>query len=283
MMRVMFCVLSLLLLLTVQQAQADKSKGKVLVVLSSADTITLKGGVKHKTGFFLNELGVPLHEIVAAGFTPVFADPLGNTPAMDKNSDSVGFFGGNEKEYKEIKAFVEGLTGLKSPEKLSSVIAEGLSDYAGVFIPGGHAPMEDLSHDPDLGRVLRYFHEHNQPTALICHGPIALLSTLKNPDQFQRHLIAGNEKQASKAAGAWTYKGYKMTIFSTAEEESAEKTLLGAKVRFYPESALKAAGGQVEIAGPSQSQVVVDRELITGQNPNSDSALAKKFIAAMSK
>jgi putative intracellular protease/amidase len=42
------------------------------------------------------------------------------------------------------------------------------------YVPGGHAPMQDLLADPALGRLLRAFHAEGKTTALVCHGPIAL-------------------------------------------------------------------------------------------------------------
>ncbi|MNF17287.1 hypothetical protein D3C80_2206950 [compost metagenome] len=43
------------------------------------------------------------------------------------------------------------------------------------------------------------------------------------------------------------------------------------------------AGGKMQFVAPWQPGVVVDRELITGQNPFSDHALASAFIAALDK
>ena len=40
----------------------------------------------------------------------------------------------------------------------------------------GHAPLEDLKLNKDLGRILLHFHAAQRPTAIICHAPIALLS-----------------------------------------------------------------------------------------------------------
>ena len=40
--------------------------------------------------------------------------------------------------------------------------------------------MMDLLDDPDAGIVMRHFHETSKPTAVLCHGPISLLSALPN-------------------------------------------------------------------------------------------------------
>lgn len=45
-----------------------------------------------------------------------------------------------------------------------------------VLLVAGHAPLEDLKADKDLGRILMHFHNKQRPTGIICHAPIALLS-----------------------------------------------------------------------------------------------------------
>lgn len=113
--------------------------------------------------------------------------------------------------------------------------------------------MEDLGNDPELGRILKHFHEHNKPTAVICHGPIALLS-------------AGE-----------TYKGYKATCYANKEELSNE-LLWGGKLRKC-EDALKEGGLEVETAVlPLGEKVVRDRELVSGENPTSADTLGKRFV-----
>ncbi len=239
---------------------------KVLVVFSSESKITVvKDGkpVEHPTGFFLSELMVPLKAIKAAGFEPVFASPKGGAPVMDKVSDSAFWFGNDEVEYRAVRSQFEALR----PEvhTLAEIRKQGLGEYAGIFLPGGHAPMEDLYKDAELGAILRWFHAAGKPTALICHAPIALLS--------------------AREGDSWIYQGYRMTAFSTKEEkqeEPGEDNVLGGFVKFYPDEALDAAGGLVVVrARKWQSNVVVDRELITGQNPFSDHALAEALVKAL--
>ena len=82
-------------------------------------------------------------------------------------------------------------------------------------------------------------------------------------------------------AKGWIYAGYKMTIFSTAEEEQREPMEIGGKVLFYPDVALRTAGGEVSVLAPWKSYVIQDRELISGQNPFSDQALLKLLLPAL--
>lgn len=265
-------------------------QGKVLVVLSSAKALTLKDGVQHATGFYMNELGVPLQALIKAGFEPVYVNPQGNQPAMDVSSDKPALFA-SAAEYNAVKELLKD-PKLAHPQKLSGIAAGDLNQYVGIFVPGGHAPMEDLWKDASLGKILRHFHSKNQPTALICHGPIALLSTLNKPEELGKALEASHsasDNDTKKTAAEkpvtskelWTYQGYRMTVFSDAEEKPNEPTALGGYMKFYPEDALRAAGAKLQIAPAKKSKVVQDRELITGQNPFSDKELAAAFLKAL--
>jgi len=46
-----------------------------------------------------------------------------------------------------------------------------------------------------------------------------------------------------------------MTIFSTAEEQQREPLEIGGKVLFYPDFALRTAGGDVSVVEPWKSYV----------------------------
>ena len=72
-----------------------------------------------------------------------------------------------------------------------------------------------------------------------------------------------------------------MTIFSTAEEQQREPQEIGGKVLFYPDFALRTAGGDVSALAPWSSYALQDRELISGQNPFSDQALLKFLLPAL--
>ena len=73
-----------------------------------------------------------------------------------------------------------------------------------------------------------------------------------------------------------------MTIFSTAEEQQREPLEIGGKVLFYPDFALRTAGGGVSVVAPWGGYALQDRELISGQNPFSDEAVLKLLLAALS-
>jgi hypothetical protein len=62
------------------------SKGKVLVVMSSASALDLKEGKTYATGYYLNEFVVPYRKLVEAGYEPVIANPNGDRPVMDSST-----------------------------------------------------------------------------------------------------------------------------------------------------------------------------------------------------
>jgi putative intracellular protease/amidase len=258
------------------------TKGKILVLVSSGHGLPLKDGKVYKgAGYYLNELTVPVRALMEEGYEITFANPKGNTPQMDVNSAIAQFFGGDEARLQDYLKFRDTLTGLKNPTRISDVIASGLDQYDAVFVPGGHGPMMDLLDDPDAGTVLRHFHKTSKPTAVLCHGGISLLAALPNSKEVVAALTAGDVAGARAKAEGWIYSGYKVTVFSTAEEQQREPLEIGGKVLFYPDFALRTAGADVSVVAPWQSYVLQDREVISGQNPFSDQALLKLLLPAL--
>lgn len=266
--------LAVLASLAATAAVAAEPKGQVLVLLSSENQLVLKDGQHYATGYYLNEFGVPADRLLKAGYELVLVTPRGNAPSVDQKSVDPQYFGGDAAEMQRIQQVVAGLPGIDDSLSLDEVLAGDLGQYEGLFIPGGHAPLIDLANNPQVGALLRHFHQAGKPTAAICHGPIALLAAQADPQGYEAALVRGDQP----AAKGWTYQGYRMTIFSDPEEAVFEGSLDGARIRYYPAPAMAAAGGDMQYAKAWQPHVVVDRELITGQNPFSDKALAEALI-----
>lgn len=254
-------------------------KGEVLILLSSETELPLKDNKVFPSGYYLNEFGVPADALIKAGYKLTITTPKGNQPKPDLRSIDPVYFGGDANEMKRIQQVVEYLTMPTKIKPLAEVMKGGLGRYSAVFIPGGHAPLIDLSNNPEVGKLLTHFHKEGKPTAAICHGPITLLAAQKDPVKFEKGLITGESTEADN----WIYRGYNMTIFANDEEKIFEDSLNGDKLRYYPANAMQQAGGRMKFAKAWQPNVVVDRELITGQNPFSDHELAKALIKALDK
>lgn len=260
------------------------SKGKVLVIGSNATRIEIQGGGFGATGQYLNETVVPAMAVAAAGYEVVLATPTGQKPYIDPASDGAGHFGGDQAAYEKGRAYFDTDPAMTNVRTLASVIEEGLDNYVGVFVPGGQAPGVDLMQDAETGVILRHFHERSLPTALLCHGPIAVTAAMPHAREFRAALIAGDPAKAAEWADGWQYDGYKMTVFSNSEEKVVEDKVLNAKLYFNVADALTIAGGEVITTDIDFApHVIEDRELITGQNPSSDHPLAAKLVAALDR
>ncbi|MBX9402268.1 type 1 glutamine amidotransferase domain-containing protein [Lysobacter sp. BMK333-48F3] len=276
----MTSVSKLSLALALSLAASGAHAADVLVVLSDADRLELEDGKTFATGFYLNELMQPVKRLLDAGHRLTFATPQGRAPTLDRNSVDAMHFGGDAAALREHQALLDRLA-LTSAERspvlsLARIEQQGYGRFDAVYIPGGHAPMQDLLHDPALGRLLADFHARAKPTALVCHGPIALLSTLPQASAFTAELAS---RGRAIAPAQWIYRGYQVTVISNQEEEIAKPQLGGGRMRFYPQTALEQAGVVYRSnAQPWTAQVVVDRELITGQNPASAMGVADELL-----
>ena len=260
------------------------TKATVLVIGSNGTRLELQGGGFADVGQYLNELVVPCMALIDAGYDLVLVTPDGTKPQIAKASDSAESFGGDEGAYARAKGFFSDHLSMNRVRTLRSVIDDGLDDYAGLYVPGGHAPVVDLMQDAEMGTILRHFHEAGKPTGLLCHGPIAIVATLPRTREFRAALIAGDDARAADFAKGWIYAGYRMTVFSASEEAWAEENVLGGKLFFDMPKALQFADGEVT-TNPNNFEpyVVSDRELITGQNPASDHEIGTALIKALDR
>jgi putative intracellular protease/amidase len=175
-------------------------------------------------------------------------------------------------------SFIQGFEALSHPQSLSSIAKGGGREFVGLFLPSGHAPMQDHLKNRDLGAILCSFHETGRPTGIICHGPVVLLSASPDPEAYDRALVAGDANALRDLSRNWTYAGYRVTVFSTAEEQQIEASRMHGNVLFYPDEALAKAGAIVQNAPAWQSHVIEDRELVTGQQPFSDHAFGDALV-----
>lgn len=260
------------------------SKKQVLIIGSNATRIEIQGGGTGPTGQYLNETVVPAMALIAAGYDIVLATPDGTRPHIDEASLSATHFGGDEAAFARAQAFYADDPSMNRVRTLRAVIDEGLDRYAAVFVPGGQGPVVDLMQDADVGEILRYFHKEKKPTALLCHGPIATVSAMPSAREYRAALIARDFAGAGVLADGWIYAGYRMTVYTKSEEKPIEDNILHGKLYFDMPHALEIAGATVSRGAVDFApNVVVDRELITGQNPRSDHPVARALVEALER
>ena len=225
---------------------------KILFVVTGADHWTLADGTQHPTGFWAEEAVAPYEAFKAAGHEVVVATPGGVVPTVDQASLAPEFNGGQEGSDRVATTLAE-ISEFLRPVKLTEV---DLADYAAVFYPGGHGPMEDLAVDADSGRLLTAALESGKPLGVVCHGPAALLA-------------------ATKEDGSNVFAGYELTGFTNVEETQAG---FADKAKWLLQDRLVAAGVDFQEGAAWAPKVVTDRNLITGQNPASAAPLADELV-----
>ncbi|MFE2737810.1 type 1 glutamine amidotransferase domain-containing protein [Streptomyces sp. NPDC059349] len=225
---------------------------KILFVVTGATHWTLADGTLHPTGFWAEEAVAPYEAFKAAGHDIVVATPGGVVPTVDKGSLAPEFNGG-QAGADQVTAALASFGELQHPVKLEDV---NLDDYAAVFYPGGHGPMEDLSADADSGRLLTLALETGKPLAIVCHAPAAMLAAIKGD-------------------GTNAFAGYKVTGFTNTEETQAG---FADKAKWLLQDRLVNAGVDFQEGEPWAPKTVVDRNLVTGQNPSSSAPLAAELL-----
>ncbi|MDX6363824.1 MAG: hypothetical protein QOC85_2834 [Streptomyces sp.] len=229
-----------------------RSMSKILFVMTGADHWTLADGTKHPTGFWAEEAVAPYEAFTAAGHEVVVATPGGVVPTVDRGSLAPEVNGGQEGADR-VERVLASSAEFQRPVRLEDV---RLDDFAAVFYPGGHGPMEDLAVDAGSGRLLRLALESGKPLGVVCHAPAALLA-------------------ARKEDGTNAFAGYRLTGFTNAEETQAG---FAGKAKWLLQDRLVEAGADFRESEPWAPHVVVDRNLVTGQNPASSAPLAAELL-----
>ncbi len=227
---------------------------RILMIVSAADHVRLTDGVDHPTGFWAEEVAESHRVLAAAGHRVEIATPSGLRPTVDPISlDERG--GVDPAAGAKFAEYLKELD-LSAPLKLADVSADA---YDAFYLPGGHGPMTDLVDDADLGALLNDADAQGKTIAALCHGLAALLS-------------------ARREDGSFTFAGRSMTSFSDEEERQGG---LGEKTPFFVEARLREEGANVTPAAAWSSDVVVDGNLVTGQNPQSSVATAERVVARL--
>ncbi|MDI9833161.1 type 1 glutamine amidotransferase domain-containing protein [Streptomyces sp. KAU_LT] len=224
---------------------------KILFVMTGADHLTLADGTEHPTGFWAEEAVAPYEAFRAAGHEITVATPGGVVPPVDKASLAPEYNGGQEGADR-VAAVLASMTELDAPLRLEDV---RLDDYAAVFYPGGHGPMEDLATDAASGDLLTRALRSGKPLGVVCHGPAALL--------------------AATVDGGNAFAGYRVAGFTNEEETQGG---LAGRLTWLLHDRLTEAGIEVDAGEPWAPHVVTDRNLVTGQNPASSAPLAQELI-----
>lgn len=230
-----------------------QGKRRILVIGSDERYLKLENGTYFSTGNHPVETLLPMYHLHKAGFEFDIATLSGNGVkfefwAMPKEDEAIT---GLHKEY---------LNQFQQPLKLSDIV-ENLSsetEYAAIFIPGGHAPLAGMQLSEDINKTLRWALDNDRHIISICHGPAVFLACAP--------------KDGSKE---FPFTGYTITAFPDAIDRiTPESGYMPGHLTWYFGEKLKALGVNIANTEPDQS-TYKDRKLITGASPFAANALGK--------
>ncbi|SDP32263.1 type 1 glutamine amidotransferase domain-containing protein [Halobacillus aidingensis] len=212
---------------------------KILMIVTNADQ--LDG--KHETGLWLQEFVEPATEFQEAGYEVIAASPEGGRPPIDPNSYS--------------NRLPKVWDGVMEPINKTVPLAEvDPTEFAGIFLCGGHGTMVDFPENDELEELLRHFLTEGKVIGAVCHGPAGFVGV---EDHNGRPLVEGK----------------KITGFTNEEEKD---TGLDSIVPFMLEDRLKDAGAEFDPGEAYSDHVVSDDPFVTGQNPQSSLSTAQKML-----
>lgn len=230
---------------------------KILVIAADERYLKTDTGALFSTGNHPVETLVPLYHLHAAGFEFDVATVSGQMAKFE-------YWAMPRQDPRIMPFFREYQSKFQSPEKLSDVVKRlsGDSDYAAVFIPGGHGALIGLPESDAVADTLRWAIHHDRFVISLCHGPAAFLS-LRN--------------------GENPLKGYSICAFPDAtDKQTPEMGYMPGHLTWYFGEELKAMGMTI-INDDIDGSVNKDRYLLTGDSPFAANALgqlaAKELLA----
>jgi putative intracellular protease/amidase len=234
-------------------------KGKILLVASSP----AKASNGWPVGVWAAEITHPYDELTHAGYQVDIVSTKGGNLELDAYSDPrhKSAYSADDIVSLGFLTSPKHAALLKNTPALESVKAD---QYDALIVAGGQAPMYTFRDNKTLQNLVRTFYESGKPTAALCHGVSSLVDTkLSN--------------------GEYLIKGKKVTGFSLAEDQFAEKAV-GAKLfDWYIEPTVKERGANYVQGGMWADFAVNDGHLITGQQQHSGRSVARLVMQQLAK
>ncbi|WP_414042982.1 type 1 glutamine amidotransferase domain-containing protein [Macrococcus sp. EM39E] len=220
---------------------------KIMVVNTNTDHYK---GIDEETGLWLSELVHFYDYFTQKKAEIVLFSVKGGKVPVDPFSVSTMMLDYNTKNYMENESFMKLLENTKPINEADT------SEYDAVYFTGGHGTVFDFPDNDDIKRIITEMDRDKKVISAVCHGGAALLNF--DRDRLQNIQVTG---------------------FSNLEEMMVKKTN---KVPFLLEDELKKKGADYKKAVlPMAPYVVVDGNIITGQNPQSPKSVAKKVWSAI--
>jgi putative intracellular protease/amidase len=224
---------------------------KILIVVSSHAAWTSAG---RSTGYWMGEVSHFAEVVQEAGFDFDVVSPQGGDAPMDpKSVRGPQSWDGGYRAYLKNPRLRAKLAATLRPDQIDS------EAYVAIYYAGGHGTMWDFPGNEALARIAARTYERGQFVAAVCHGVTGLLDV-------------------RLANGKYLVDGRPVTGFANIEEKLMG---LAGKVPYMTESRLRERGALYERGLPFLPNVVVSDRLVTGQNPGSTKAVARRLVALL--
>ena len=226
---------------------------KILIVVTS---VAMYDSGNLQTGLWLSELTHIYHLAKEQGYDITIASTKGGNTPIDPESLKPLVLDKVTQGYWADSSFRDLLKHTKSLSEVSE------HQFDCVYLAGGHGTMYDFPNDTILQTIISQHYEKNKIVAAVCHG-------------------VGGLVNVKLSNGEYLIKDKTITGFTWFEESLARRKK---EVPFNLEKSLKERGSDYKKALiPMTSKVLVDGNLITGQNPFSSKEIAKVVIQQLTK
>lgn len=226
---------------------------KILIIVTGTGTYA---GGKPATGLWLSEFTHIYDRAKRQGCEITVANPKGGNVPVDPESLKPLVLDKISKGYWDDPAFRELLHHAKSLGDVSG------QQFDCVYLAGGHGTMYDFPDNTILQAIIKDHYENNKLVSAICHGVSGLLNV-------------------RLSGGGYLIKDKVLTGFSWLEESLARRKKI---VPFNLEASLKERGANYKKALiPMTSKVIVDNNLVTGQNPFSSKEMAEMVMQQLNE
>ena len=224
---------------------------KTLTILFILTSQAVIGDTQKPTGVWMEELTTPYYAFIDAGFKVEIASIKGGKIPIDPRSQKK--LGENPPS---VDRFLKDENAMKSIQASTSIDTIEASQYAAIFLPGGHGTMFDFPNNKKLASIISDTLKDNRIVAAVCHGPAGLLSA---KDTNQTPIVQDK----------------RIAAFTNDEEDAVGLT---DDMPFLLETRLRELGANVITAPTFEAHAIEDGNLITGQNPASSDVVAKLVI-----
>lgn len=208
----------------------------------------------HPTGLWLSELTHAYDLFEEQGYGQRIVSPKGGLSPLEPRALKWPLLDASAKAWLDDPNRLDLLSDTARPDDIDP------TDFDVIYFTGGHAVMWDFPDCSALQRITRDIYERGGIVSAVCHGYCGLLNTRLSDGSL---LVAGR----------------RVTGFSWREE------VLAGVAKYMPynaEEQMKMRGARYQKAMlPFVPHAIADGRLVTGQNPASAKATAKRVVGLL--